>query len=73
MIFFGVCQQQILKGGEKMSGAEIKEKIKSANIKLWQVAHAFGVTDATFSRKLRFDFNESDTQKVLAIIKELRQ
>lgn len=56
-----------------MSGAEIKKRIKASNIKLWQVAHAFGVTDATFSRKLRFDFNESDTQKVLAIIKELRQ
>lgn len=56
-----------------MSGAEIKKKIKSANIKLWQVAHAFGVTDATFSRKLRFDFNESDTEKVLEIIQELKQ
>ena len=56
-----------------MSGAEIKEKIKEAKLKVWQVAHAFGVTDATFSRKLRFDFNESDTQRVLAIIQELKQ
>ena len=56
-----------------MSGTEIKQKIKSANLKLWQVAHAFGVTDATFSRKLRFDFNERDTQRVLAIIQELKQ
>ena len=63
----------IFKGGEKMSGAEIKEKIKEAKLKVWQVAHAFGVTDATFSRKLRFDFNESDTQRVLAIIQELKQ
>lgn len=56
-----------------MNGAEIKEKIKAANIKLWQVAHALGITDATFSRKLRFDFNESETQKILAIIEELRK
>ncbi len=56
-----------------MTGSEIKARIRDANIKLWQVAHAFGVTDATFSRKLRFDFNENDTKKILAIIKDLRK
>ena len=54
-----------------MSGAEIKKRIQNANVKLWQVANALGVTDSTFSRKLRFDFNESDTQRILSIIEEL--
>ena len=56
-----------------MSGAEIKQIIKASGVKLWQVADEFGVTDGNFSRKLRHDFNESDSQKVLSIIDRLKK
>ena len=56
-----------------MSGAEIKQIIKASGVKLWQVADEFGVTDGNFSRKLRHDFNESDTEKVLSIIDRLKK
>ena len=55
-----------------MSGAEIKEKIKTAGLYCWQVAYALGMTDGNFSRKLRKDFSDADTDKVLAIIEKLK-
>lgn len=55
-----------------MKGYELKAKIMENGLKLWQVAAAYGVTDSTFSRKLRFDFNAADTQKLLSIIDELQ-
>lgn len=54
-----------------MSGAEIRERIITSDVKIWEVAKAFGVTDSTFSRKLRDDFDEADTEKLLSIIDEL--
>ncbi len=56
-----------------ISGAEIKERILAAGLNLWQVAEAFGCTDGNFSRKLRKDFSETDTQRVLCIIEELKK
>lgn len=55
-----------------MKGAEIKNRILAAGLKLWQVADKFGCTDGNFSRKLRKDFSEADTEKVLSIIAELK-
>lgn len=55
-----------------MTGAEIKAVILESGLKLWQVAERFGCTDGNFSRKLRHDFSEADTNKVLAIIEELK-
>lgn len=55
-----------------MKGYEIKAKIMESGLKLWQVAAAYGVTDSTFSRKLRFDFSEAETKKLLSIIADLQ-
>ncbi|MBR1531724.1 MAG: hypothetical protein IJ643_06670 [Eubacterium sp.] len=54
-----------------ISGAEIKQRILEAGLKLWQVADAYGCCDGNFSRKLRKDFSAADTEKVLKIIDEL--
>lgn len=55
-----------------ISGAEIKQSILAAGLKLWQVADKFGCTDGNFSRKLRKEFSAADTEKVLSIIEELK-
>lgn len=55
-----------------MTGAEIKKRILDAGLMLWQVADKFGCSDGNFSRKLRKDFSEADTEKVLSIIEELK-
>ena len=58
-------------GGEFMNGQDVKQRILDSGLKIWQVAYAFGITDGNFSRKLRKDFSEDDTNKVLQIIDEL--
>lgn len=55
-----------------MTGAEIKQSIIASGLKVWQVAYAYGVTDSNFSRKLRRDFSDKDTQKVMDIIEKLK-
>lgn len=55
-----------------MTGAEIKQSILAAGLKVWQVAYAYGVTDSNFSRKLRRDFSDKDTQIVMDIIEKLK-
>ncbi len=55
-----------------MSGAEIRQRILDAGLRIWRVADRFGCCDCNFSRKLRHDFSEADTARVLAIIEELK-
>lgn len=62
-----------MKGAEQMSGAEIKKHILAAGLKIWQVAKAYGVADTTFSKYLRRDFTDDETEKVLNIISDLKK
>lgn len=55
-----------------MNGQDVKQLILDSGLKIWQVAYAYGITDGNFSRKLRRDFSEADTEKVLSIIDELK-
>lgn len=54
-----------------MTGAEIKELIKSAGVKCWQVAERLGMQDSNFSRRLRKPFNDSEVEHIQAIVAEL--
>ncbi len=55
-----------------MNGKEIRSIVLENGFKLWQVADRFGCSDCNFSRKLRHDFSEEDTKRVLDIINELK-
>lgn len=55
-----------------MTGAEVREMILSAGLRLWQVADRLGMTDNSFSRRLRHDFNQTEVDRVRQIIKELQ-
>lgn len=50
---------------------ELKEKIKSKNIKLWEVAEKLGIHDSNFSRILRYQLNDEQYAKISDAIKEL--
>lgn len=52
---------------------DIRTKAFSKNIKLWQIADSLGITDATFSRKLRKELSETEKVKIFKIIDELAQ
>lgn len=56
-----------------MKNKRIREAAAAAGVKHWQIAEALGVADGTFSRKLRHEFDEAETQKVLAIICKLSE
>lgn len=51
-----------------LANKEIRDAAKAAGVRLWQVAHCMGVTDATFSRKLRFELPAEERNRIIAII-----
>lgn len=53
---------------QAQSNKDIREAAASAGVFLWQVAEAIGVTDGTFSRKLRRELSDDDKAVILQII-----
>lgn len=49
----------------------IREYAKANNVKLWQIADELGITDASFSRMLRKEFDVDMTIKAKSIIDDL--
>ena len=54
-----------------MKNEELRRKAAARGVKLWQIAGALGITDASFSRKLRYELSKEMKDRVLAIIDEL--
>ena len=55
-----------------MANEAIREAARAADLKLWQVAQAYGVNDGNFSRKLRTELPANEKEKILAIIDRLK-
>ena len=56
-----------------MANQKLKEEINNANIKYWQIADELGITDSTFSKKLRKELPSETKEKIYAIIKKLKE
>ena len=54
-----------------MKNQEIRMAAAHSGVKLWQVAEKLGITDSTFSRKLRKEFAPETKERVLSIIQGL--
>lgn len=54
-----------------MCNKKIREAAASAGVRLWRVADALGVTDSTFSKKLRKELSEADQERIVSIIDKL--
>lgn len=54
-----------------MKNTDIRQAAKNASVRLWQIADALGINDATFSRKLRHELTPDDKSKVYAIIAQI--
>lgn len=52
---------------------DIREAAAAADVRLWEIAEALGITDATFSRRLRHELSEADKEEILNIIETLRR
>ena len=54
-----------------MCNHDIKKAASAAKVKLWQIADELGITDSTFSRKLRHELPTEEKEKIFAIIERL--
>ena len=54
-----------------MRNVEIKRRAKDKGVKLWQLAERLGITDSTFSRRLRHELSEDEFMRVCTLIDEL--
>lgn len=52
---------------------DIRAAAKTAGVKLWEIAEALGVGDYTLSRRLRYEMDEGEREKILAIIERIRK
>ena len=57
--------------GRTYSGFEIKQEIIGAGVRLWKVADKLGISDFTFSRKLRHTFTEEEHAKIVQAIEDI--
>lgn len=60
-------------GVRNIRNMSLREQIGAAGLHLWQVAYHLGMSDSSFSRKLRKELSEADREKVLQAIEELKQ
>lgn len=56
-----------------MTNQEIRRAAESAGVRLWQIADALGISDSSFSRKLRKEFPQDEREKIISIIERLSQ
>lgn len=50
---------------------KIRKYAQDRKVKLWQIAERLGLQDSNFSRKLRHELSEQETDAIMAIIDEL--
>ena len=56
-----------------MENMEIRREAARNGLKLWEVAEACGVTDSTFSRKLRRELPSEQRDHILSMIRKLAE
>lgn len=56
-----------------MNNLDIRKAIETNDFKYWQVANKLKMTDGNFSRLLRVELDESNKNKILNAINELKE
>ena len=51
-----------------MSNTDIRDYAQKHNIFLWQVASELGISESTFTRKLRYELTEAEKEHIIHII-----
>lgn len=54
------------------ANSDLRQAAIEAHVRLWQVATALGITDSTFSRRLRRELPQEEKQKIFEIIEHLK-
>ena len=56
-----------------MYNKDIRRTAAGSGVKLWQIADALGITDSSFSRKLRKELPQEEKERIFSIIQKLSQ
>lgn len=54
-----------------MKNKDIRDYARIRDVRLWEIANALGINDATFSRKLRIELSEDKKAEIYSIIDRL--
>lgn len=54
-----------------VANKDIRDQIQKNRLRYWEVANALGITDTTFSKKLRNEFPEDYKTKITDVINQL--
>lgn len=54
-----------------MKNRRIREAAKAQGVMLWEIAERLGVTDSTFSRKLRRELPDGEQERLISIISDI--
>lgn len=57
----------------RKTNLDIRDEIRMAGLKQWQVAEKYGYSDSTFSRKMRKEFAPEQKATLRKIISELQE
>lgn len=57
----------------RQRNADIRNKAKQADVKLWEIGEKLGMSDSTFSRFLRKETDIDTKKRILSIIQELKK
>ena len=50
---------------------DIRDYARIKDVRLWQIAEELGICDASFSRMLRKEFDDSKKEEIISIIDKL--
>lgn len=56
-----------------MKNQDIRNEIKAAGLKLWQIAEGLGINDGNFSRLLRRELSGEKKAEIRSIIEKLKK
>ena len=56
-----------------MCNQDIRQTATESSVRLWRIANALGITDSSFSRKLRKELPQEEKAEIFSIIQRLSQ
>ena len=56
-----------------MCNQDIRQTATESSVRLWRIADALGITDSSFSRRLRKELPQEEKEKIFSIIQKLSQ
>lgn len=56
-----------------MCNQDIRQTATKSSVRLWRIADALGITDSSFSRKLRKELPQEEKARIFSIIQKLSQ